>query len=184
MILIKESAVIMEELYLRVPTIEDKESILDYKEEFETCNDYLAGTGSINLFNNFEEWFQKFKNDLSIETCGEGRVPATQYLTFRKSDNKLVGMIQIRHSLNDYLLKFGGHIGDSVRPTERNKGYATEQIRLALLECKKLGLHKVLITCNKNNLASARTIVKNGGVLENELEKSEQEIFQRYWIEI
>ena len=89
-----------------------------------------------------------------------------------------------RHDLNEYLLNFAGHIGDSVRPTERNKGYATEQIRLALLECKKIGLKKVLITCNKNNVASARTIIKNGGVLENELPKSEEEIFQRYWIEI
>lgn len=173
-----------EQLYLKIPTVEDRDIILDYKEEFEKNKDYLAGTGSINLFSTFEEWFEKVKNDLSEKTCGEGRVPATQYLTFRKSDNKLVGMVQLRHYLNDYLLKFGGHIGDSVRPTERNKGYATEQIRLALLECKKLGLDKVLITCNKNNLASARTIIKNGGVLENELEKSENEIFQRYWIKI
>ena len=173
-----------EELYLKIPTIEDKQIILDYKQEFEKNNDYLAGSGSLNLFDNFEDWFKKVQNDLSKETCGEGRVPATQYLTIRKTDNKLVGMLQIRHSLNEYLLNFGGHIGDSVRPTERNKGYATKQINLALQECKRLGLNKVLITCNKNNIASAKTIIKNGGVLENELQKSEGEIFQRYWIEI
>lgn len=173
-----------EELYLKFPTMEDKEIILDYKKEFEQRRDYLAGSGSLNLFDNFEEWLKKAQNDLSEKTCGQGRVPATQYLTIRKTDNKLVGMVQVRHDLNEYLLNFGGHIGDSVRPSERNKGYATKQINLALQECKKLGLKKVLITCNKNNLASARTIIKNGGVLENELQKTEGEIFQRYWIEI
>ena len=82
------------------------------------------------------------------------------YLAFRKQDQRLIGIIQIRCKLNDYLLNFGGHIGDSIRPSERNKGYSTKMIALALKEAKKLGIGNVLMTCNKNNLASARTIIK------------------------
>ena len=93
----------------------------------------------------------------------------------------MVGAVNIRHDLNDYLLKYGGHIGDGIRPSERRKGYATEMIRLALEECRKLGLTRVLMTCDKNNIGSAKSIIRNGGILENEvLEKGV--IKQRYWI--
>ena len=90
-------------------------------------------------------------------------------------------MIDIRHRLNDYLLNFGGHIGYSVRKSERQKGYATEMLNLALKECVNLGIKKVLITCDKNNVASAKTIINNGGKLENEIAK-EDRITQRYYI--
>lgn len=92
-------------------------------------------------------------------------------------------MLQIRHYLNKHLLQSGGHIGDSVRPTEQGKGYATEQISLALEKCVELGIDKVLITCNKNNIASAKTIIKNNGCLENEITEN-GEIIQRYWIDL
>ena len=89
--------------------------------------------------------------------------------------------MNIRHSLNEYLLKYGGHIGDGIRPSERRKGYATKMIALALEECKKLGIDRVLITCNKANIGSAKSIINNGGTLENEVIK-DNDIMQRYWI--
>ena len=108
-------------------------------------------------------------------------VPETLFLTVRTEDDCLVGMIDIRHRLNEYLMLFGGHIGYSVRPTERRKGYAKEQLRLALPYCKQIGIEKALITCYKDNIGSAKTIQANGGVLENELPE-EGRITQRYWI--
>ena len=96
--------------------------------------------------------------------------------------DRLLGAVNIRHYLNESLLREGGHIGDGIRPSERNKGYGTELVRLALEECRKLGINRVLMTCDKDNIASARTIVKNGGVLENEFVNSDREIEQRYWI--
>ena len=90
-------------------------------------------------------------------------------------------MIDIRHRLNEYLLQFGGNIGYSVRPSQRRKGYATEMLALGLEECRKLGLDRALVTCDKTNIGSAKTIQKNGGVLENEVLEGDR-ITQRYWI--
>lgn len=176
----------MSRLYITFPTIKDKEEVLKFKEEFLKSGQKIAGVGGLDRLDSYEEWLDKITSDLKKETCGEGRVPSTQFLTKRVNDNKLVGMVQVRHGLNDYLLKCGGHIGDCVRPSEQGKGYATEQIRLALDFCRKLKINKVLITCNKNNVASAKTIIKNGGILENEIpnEVEDNVITQRYWIEL
>jgi len=168
-------------LYLKFPTMEDKKAVIEYKEEFLSSNQKMAGVGKLDKVEIYEEWLEGVNKELSPKTCEEGRVPATQYLAYRIQDNKLVGMIQIRHELNNYLLQFGGHIGDSVRPSEQGKGYATEQICLALEKCKQLNIYRVLITCKKSNIASAKTIIKNNGTLENEVDY-EGEIMQRYWI--
>jgi len=98
--------------------------------------------------------------------------------------NKFLGAVNIRHYLNEILLKEGGHIGLGIRPSERRKGYATQMIALALIECKKLGINKVLITCDKSNIGSAKSILKNGGKLENEFVNSDGDIEQRYWINL
>ena len=98
--------------------------------------------------------------------------------------NILLGAVNIRHYLNDYLLQYAGHIGDGIRPSERRKGYATEIIRLALIECRKLKISKVLMVCDKSNIASAKSIIKNGGILENEFLDEDGEVQQRFWIDI
>ena len=95
----------------------------------------------------------------------------------------MVGVVNIRHDLNEYLLKYGGHIGDGVRPSERRKGYATKMINLALKECNKLKIKRVLLVCDKNNIGSAKSIISNGGILENEVVNADK-IIQRYWIDL
>ncbi len=172
----------IEEIYLKLPTIEDKQSVLELKAEFLAVENRIPGSGSIEKFDTYEEWLEKVTNEADPKSTPEGRVSATQFLTIRKGDGKLLGMVQLRHTLNEYLLEFGGHIGDCIRPSERRKGYASAQIALCLNECKKLNINKVLITCNKKNLASAKTITNNGGILENEVINSEGETYQRYWI--
>ena len=95
----------------------------------------------------------------------------------------IVGAVNIRHYLNDALLLNGGHIGDGVRPSQRRKGIATKMIALALDECRKLGIKRVLMVCDKENIGSAKSIQKNGGILENEV-TVDGIVEQRYWIEL
>ena len=135
------------------------------------------------IFKNDYHDFDYYLNDLENKEEKDGLVPDSVFFLLDVDRNRLLGAVNIRHYLNDDLLKEGGHIGDGIRPSERRKGYATELIRLALIECKKLGINKVLITCNKDNIGSAKSIIKNGGILENEIIDSDGELLQRYWID-
>ena len=173
-----------DELELIFPTKEYKKDVEEYLQEFiDNGENEIAGDGGLDRIRDFDKWLEKIQNDLSVDTIDKDRIPATLYLTIRKSDKKIVGNLQIRHFLNEKLLNYGGHIGDSVRPSERRKGYATEQIRLALGKCKELGIDNVLMDCDKNNIESAKAIQNNGGVLENEI-YVENELVQRYWISL
>lgn len=125
--------------------------------------------------------------NLDVLTPRDGLVPDSTYfcLDFNPDteQNRFVGAVNIRHYLNENLLLGGGHIGDGVRPSERGKGIGTRMIALALEECRRLGIDRVLMTCDKDNVASAKTIRNNGGVLENEV-LIDGEIVQRYWISL
>ena len=171
----------MNRLKLILPTQEHKNIIMDYKREFLENGDSMDGTAGLENSETFEEWYSAFCDNLKEETVREGLVPATTYMAISNDDNRLIGMIDIRHRLNDYLLNFGGHIGYSIRKSERQQGYATEMLSLALIECLKVNIKKVLITCDKDNVASVKTIIRNGGILENEMLKGNR-ITQRYWI--
>jgi len=173
------------ELELVFPTEEYMEKVQDYLKEHFDCEEYiLSGDGGLDEIKDYTRWLEKIRQDADVNSVKPGRVPSTQYLAIRKADQRVVGMIQIRHYLNEFLLKEGGHIGDGVRPSERNKGYATEMIRLALEECEKLNISKVLMTCNKENIPSRKSIENNGGIFENEVLASDGHITLRFWIEI
>ena len=110
-------------------------------------------------------------------------VPDSTFFCLDEERNIFVGAVNIRHYLNESLWLDGGHIGDGVRPSERRKGIATQMIHLALMECKKLGIENVLMVCDKENIGSAKSIIKNGGVLDNEI-NVDGVVEQRYWISI
>ena len=171
------------ELELVFPTKEMKEEIKEYFQEFYNNGEKIHGSGGISRIEDFDLWLDKVNEDVFPQTIENGKVPATLYFTVRKSDKKIVGNLQIRHKLNEKLLQDGGHIGDSIRKSERRKGYATEQIRLALQKCRGLGIDRVLMTCDKSNIGSAKSIKNNDGILENEI-YIENELIQRYWISL
>lgn len=172
----------MDELILIIPTLEHKKDAMEMRKEwldFEGKN--IHGSVGFHHYDNYEDWLdnvEKSRNNQNIRL----KVPASQY--FGVYNNRIVGTINIRHYLNDELLKHGGHIGYGVRPSERRKGYAAKMLALALEECRRLGIVRVLITCDKDNIGSARTIQKNGGILENEITDDNGEVIQRYWIDI
>ena len=134
------------------------------------------------IFKNDYHDFDYYLDHLEIKTAENGKVPDSVFFLLDEEKDRLLGAVNIRHYLNDYLLREGGHIGDGIRPSERRKGYAAKMIGLALNECKRLGIDKVLITCNKDNIGSAKSIINNGGILENEIVNEDGELEQRYWI--
>ena len=135
------------------------------------------------IFKNDYRDFDYYVEHLGHKVATKDRVPDTVYFALDLDRNIFVGGCSIRHYLNDRLLIDGGHIGDGVRPSERRKGYATEIIGLALLKCKELGIDRVLICCNKTNIGSAKSIINNGGVLEDE-RMVDDVLVQRYWINL
>ena len=136
------------------------------------------------IFRNDYHDFDYYLENLEIKDgAAEGFVPDTTLFCLDKERDIFVGAVNIRHRLNEHLLLTGGHIGDGVRPSERRKGYATAMIGLALNECKKLGIDRVLMCCDKENIGSAKSITRNGGVLENEVMEDGQ-LVQRYWIQL
>lgn len=166
-------------LRLAFPTPADEAAVMAYREEFLQNGDSMDGTAQLGSYECYEDWLRCVADNQNESTVLPGWVPAFTLLAW---DGKLlVGMINIRHRLNDYLLAFGGHIGYSVRKSCRRRGYAAQMLALGLEECRKLGLSRVLVTCDQHNIASARTIQKNGGILENEVSEGTG-ITQRYWI--
>jgi predicted acetyltransferase len=90
---------------------------------------------------------------------------------------EVVGFLALRHALTAWLLEEGGHIGYSVRPARRGQGHASRALALAVRRSRELGLDRVLLTCDEDNLASARTIEHNGGVYEDTRNSK-----RRYWV--
>lgn len=156
----------------------------DYLKEWKDAKEKIIPYSISREFSTIEEAIETFENESKGINIGDF-VPATTYVAYEEGEDCIVGAVHIRHYLNEKLLFDGGHIGDGVRPTKRNKGYATEMIKQALIICRdELKLDKVLMTCEKNNIASSKSIIKNGGILENEVISEDNKIIQRYWINI
>ena len=166
------------------PTMEYAEQVMGYREAMLANNDSLDGCAGLEDVGSYAEWID-FENRLK-KAYGEGYVASEVFLAVRVPDNKVVGIIDYRHPLTPFLLQYGGNIGYSILPSERRKGYASEMLALLLPVCRDFGEEKVLLTCDGDNVASRRTIEKNGGVLENEVAAdtafSACGVIRRYWI--
>lgn len=172
-----------ESLILIPPCMEYKAQIEEMLDEWEQYNaTHDANRSPAAIFRDRTS-FTDYVASFSLPPKA-GFVPSSTFFAFDKRRNIMVGAVDIRHYLNERLLLDGGHIGDGVRPSERRKGYATEIIRLALVECAELGIHRVLMVCDKVNIGSMKSIINNGGVLENELAAEDGTVVQRYWIEL
>ncbi|HHV32466.1 MAG: GNAT family N-acetyltransferase [Ruminococcaceae bacterium] len=161
-------------------TSEMEREYQDYIEEWRHSGEMIVPMSSDHQELTYTQYLNSLRAFEHEETCPKNFVPGTTWF-YVNDAGRILGAVNLRHRLNESLLNFGGHIGYGVRPSERRKGYACAMLALALEESKKLGLTRVLVTCDKKNIASARTIQKNGGVLENEV-LEDGRITQRYWI--
>ena len=170
---------------LVTPTIEHKELALDYiQEHFDYASDINGSGGLDRYLDNYDEWIQKLDEDRS-RIVSEEKVPAETYFLVKTNASKIIGMINIRLELNERLRNSSGHIGYGIRPTERLKGYNKINLYLALLECQKRDIKEVMLSCDKSNLGSAKSILSLSGKLTREYYSEEyEETQQEFWINV
>lgn len=177
----------MNDLKLIEPNVNDKKSALAMLEEIKVADAGVpwqySGLANLEEATSFEDWVKEKDDESKGVNLKDGYVACTTLLLKRESDGKICGSISIRHELNDFLFNFGGHIGYSITPSERGKGYGKFQLKKALEIAKNLGIEKCLITADEENIASNKTIISEGGVLENTVMWNNDPL-NRYWINL
>lgn len=157
--------------------------------EFVEYNSDINGTGSLDKIlegYTFEEALERCLN-LQYEEYAQklNRSQSKTFLLIREKDNKIIGSINVRWNLTEEMKKFGGNIGYCIRPTERKKGYNKINLYLGLIEAQILGLQKVMLDCDVNNIASSKTMESLGGILERtEIDPYDGILTSIYWIDL
>ncbi len=173
---------------LELPHIKYKDTYLDAVREFHRLGsenistDHYFRQTTEELEQSFDSFVQEYENK-RIAVATKDRVPGTQFWIIDEND-EYCGRVSLRHSLTEELSKHGGHIGYDIRPSKRGKSYASIALGLCLKEAKKLGLEKVLLTCDDDNFASMKSIEKNGGILQDKFTQDSGKVTRRYWIEL
>ena len=167
------------------PSLKRKEQAIDYIEEFQEYGSNINGVGGLDRYlNDYECWLKKLEEDYT-RVPSEEKVSARTYFLVRNSDDRIVGMINIRLALNERLRNYGGNIGYSIRPTERRKGYNKINLYLGLKICQQYGIKEVLMDCDKENLGSAKTMLAFGAKLKREYYNEQyDETIQDYIIDV
>ena len=154
---------VCEKIRLVKPTLERKNEALEYRQEhYDFGEQVINGSELFDKIVSYDEWLEKVVSNASAETVDPNWVLTDTFFAVRVSDNKIVGIVDLRYQLNDFLKDFG-NCGYSVRPTERRKGYATEILRQLCFVARKYGLKQLQLSVEKGNVASIKTIKKNGG---------------------
>lgn len=140
-----------------------KEAAIDYRQEHFDAGEYIInGSELFDKITNYDEWLEKVIANSCTDTVNPNWVLTDTFFAVRNFDNKIIGIIDLRYQLNEFL-KDLGNCGYSVRPSERKKGYATEMLKQVCQKAKEYGLSVLKLSVEKDNISSIRTIQKNGG---------------------
>lgn len=173
---------------LAEPTAGYAKEIMELRQELldEDPNVYIHGGGDLERYQSAKEWICHVENMRRRETCPEHLVDSDIYLAIREEDDRVLGIVELRHHIDHPVLReWGGHIGYCIRLSERRKGYARAVLTKALEIYKARGIHEVLLTCGEGNLASERTILGGGGVYEKTVWAEPLKMnMKRFWIMI
>ncbi len=168
--------------FLAQPSSLYKESFIKALDEF-NHEDLWTDLDRVFLENRFDDYIDELSKNSKGLGLPLGWVPSTEY--WLVEGDHFIGRINIRHKLTKPLESFGGHIGYEVRKSERRRGHAKSMLKLALPKVLEIGIKKVLITCDSNNLASQKVIKACSGVFQDETQLEDREVpTQRYWIEL
>lgn len=176
--------------YLETPTIERKEDALEYLNEFVEYGSEINGSGGLDKCLKgltYEEWLDRLDKMSDPDYAASiNKCPSKTFFFVSEEDKRIIGMINIRYNLTEAMLKFGGHIGYGIRPTERQKGYNKINLYLGLLKAREeFGLDRVMLDCSVTNLGSDGTIRALGGVLEKcEMDPNDNTLTNAYWIDV
>lgn len=165
------------------PTLDLENEYLDLYNEWKESGENMVPWVISKNPSDFQAMVDFLQENEKGENLPEGWVPDSTYWLVNDK-NKILGAVNIRHALNEKLLNSGGHIGYGIRPSERRKGYATQILALALEKTRSMGIDRVLVVCDAVNIASERTIVKNGGVEDISYTEEDGNVVKRFWIEL
>lgn len=179
----------MEKFYLEIPSLKRKEEIIAYLNEFVLYNSDINGSGFLDKIlegYSFEECLDKCLNMQYQEYAKKlNRLQSKTFLLIRKNDNKLIGMLNIRWNIPPNIQEFVGNIGYGIRPTERKKGYNKINLYLGLIEIQKLGLKKIYLDCEDNNIASYKTMeALNAKLLSTKIDPYDSLLTRIYSIDV
>lgn len=165
-------------LKLVLPTEENRADVLAFYDDIEKSGGACIGMGN---YKNYDQWLTGMQNRHTGKNLPEGYVRENFYLCYEGT--RLVGVFSLKFELTEYLLNYGGHVGYATRPADRGRGLATQMLRQGLELAGEFGFDRILCICDDDNYASEKVILKNGGVLENELYDPEEAVtVKRFWI--
>lgn len=170
-------------LQIRKPAETDKMALIDFREACLKMSTQIPGTSELAQYSQIDDWLTAIgKNEVDP---APQLVPSIQYVIVDdQQPNVIIGMLNLRLELNDYLMNFGGHIGYAIHPNQRRRGNGTQMLALGLGKASDYQLQHVLITCAESNIGSARVIEKNGGILEDKRLDPADKLIRRYWIDL
>ncbi|MDR0461675.1 MAG: GNAT family N-acetyltransferase [Nitrososphaerota archaeon] len=175
----------MSEIDLQIPTIHHKAEAENFKNEFFEAQEQVINGSALLDQMDYEPWLINITNNRQENTIKSGWVVSDTFFAVNKLDNRIIGIIDIRHNLNnDALKKYFGHIGYAVRPSERKKGYATKILKMGLEYAKTLHIEKVMLSCYTDNTASIKTIERCNGKLTETKPYTDGKPLNTYWIKL